>query len=339
MRKAMGKLGLFFLLLICGLSFVIPKSEASIGYERIFYYRDTEAGKKSLYNNYKSIDILAPQTYAFGPTGALESVADPLVVAFAIGHGIKVMPLVVNKSFSQKGLSILRDPVAQNAAIIALTTEAKKMGYIGYQLDFEQMDSTYKRDFSLFVDKLHRGLKESGLILSVAVIAKVSDNPSDYKPGLYQKIIEVYDYKALAAASDFISIMSYDDPGSKGPPAREAWLQSVIDYSLKHIPKDKISLGIPLYYWKWNTVTNKLVGIGGYEGLQNAFARTDTVRGHSPTEKTAFLSYSEAGSNYMIWYEDRESLSHKLQYISNYGLRGFSAWVLGLEVPEIHDLL
>ncbi|MFA6050047.1 MAG: glycosyl hydrolase family 18 protein [Candidatus Paceibacterota bacterium] len=332
------KLLLLFLLTLFGALFSVSSASAS-EMERIFYYRDSEYARQSLYKNYSTIDILAPQFYAFGVSGALESEAIPEVVNFANSHGVKVMPLLTNKSFSQKGLYILDNEVAQNAAVIALVTEAKKMGYVGYQVDFEQMDASYKDRFTAFVSKLHQGLQKNGLILSVAVIAKISDDPSDYKAGLYQKLIGVYDYKALAETSDFVSIMSYDDPESKGPVARYEWLKDVLEYSTARIPEEKLSLGIPLYYWKWNNGTGKLVGIGGYEGLQNAFARQGIVTGQSPLEKSAFLSYYEQGATYMIWYEDATSLPHKLALIRDAKLRGFSAWALGLEVPAIHTIL
>ncbi len=327
--RKLGLLGAAILLL------ALPSLVQAANIERIFYYKDNDYARQSLYKNYASIDILSPQFYAFGPTGALESEAEQEVVDFARTHNVKMMPLVANKAFSQKGLAILNDNVAQSAAVIALVTEAKKMGYIGYQLDFEQMDESYKDKYTAFVSKLHRGLNDNGLKLSVAVIAKISDNHADYKPGLYKKLIGVYDYTALAGASDFISIMSYDDPGSKGPVARYSWLQNVLIYSLKHISSDKISLGIPLYYWKWNVATQKLVGIGGFEGLQNAFQRQGITRGQSQAEKSAFLSYTDLGSTYMIWYEDGQSIQSKIDLITKNKLRGFSAWALGLEVPEI----
>lgn len=336
--KNSTKLLSFFLLTLFGVLLSVPNVSAA-EMEKIFYYRDSEYARQSLYRNYSTIDVLAPQFYAFGTTGALESEAIPEVVNFAVSHGVKVMPLLTNKSFSQKGLYILDNEVAQNAAVIALVTEAKKMGYVGYQVDFEQMDLSYKDKFTAFVSKLHRGLNENGLLLSVAVIAKISDNPNDYKTGLYQKLIGVYDYTALAKASDFVSIMSYDDPESKGPVARYEWLRNVLKYSVAKIPEEKLSLGIPLYYWKWNNGTGKLVGIGGYEGLQNAFARQGIVTGQSPFEKSAFLSYNEQGTTYMIWYEDATSLPHKLALIKDAKLRGFSAWALGLEMPEIHAVL
>jgi spore germination protein YaaH len=69
-------------------------------------------------------------------------------------------------------------------------------------------------------------LQKNNLKLSVAVIAQVSENPDDYPNNLWQRIIGVYDYSRLSFSSDFISIMSYDDPNSIGPVAGYAWLRA-----------------------------------------------------------------------------------------------------------------
>ena len=54
------------------------------------------------------------------------------------------------------------------------------------------------------------GLSHLGLVSSVAVVAQVSENPSDYKAGLWDKVIGAYDYQALGASVDFVSLMSYE---------------------------------------------------------------------------------------------------------------------------------
>jgi len=116
---------------------------------------------------------------------------------------------------------------------------------------------------------------------------------------------------------------------------RFSWLQDVLGYSLRHIPREKISLGIPLYYWKWNDDTSKLVGIGGYEGLRTAFSRPGVALGHSPVERSAFLRYIDKSHTYTVWYEDGESIKDKINLIKQNNLNGFSAWALGLEVPDV----
>ncbi|MDE2226788.1 MAG: hypothetical protein KGJ89_02410 [Patescibacteria group bacterium] len=311
---------------------------APFKYTRIFYFRDNALARQSLYSYYKFIDVLAPQSYSFDSTGKLVDDMNPTVLDFAKQHNIKVMPLVTNGKFSQDGYhSILDDKPAEDAAIASLVTEAQKEGYWGWQIDFEQMDASYRDKFSAFVKNAADAMKQNGLVLSVAVVAKVSDNPADYPNNLWQNLIGVYDYASLATSTDFISLMSYDDPNSKGPVVQYSWLKQVLDYALKFIPNDKLSLGIPLYYWQWNDVTGKRIGIGGRDGIYSAFKKHYITVHYSAKHEAPYLTYWSYSKSYTIWYENAQSVKAKVALIKKYKLYGFSAWALGLELPSIYN--
>lgn len=313
---------------------------ASQSYVKIFYYRENETARASLFAHPESIDILAPQSYSIDGEGNLSGEIAQEVLDFAVQKGIKVMPLVVNKSFGQMSLNIiLNDLTKQDAVMIELVKEAKLKGYYGFQIDFEQMNISYKDKFSAFIKKFHDAMSENGLIASVAVISKISDIPSDYKNELWNNLIGVYDYAFLGANTDFVSIMSYDDPGSKGPIARDAWLKKVIAYSMLHIPKEKISLGVALYYWVWDNSREKIVGIGGYKHMAELMKKRKMTYGYSPLDKVPYLSYFLNNKHHTMWYENGRSLSEKISTIKKLGLHGFSAWALGQEVPSIHSSL
>jgi spore germination protein YaaH len=306
---------------------------------RIFYFVDSPTARASLFAHPTAMDVLAPQSYEFDTNAVLQGSVDPSILAFAKANNIKVMPLVTNGSFDQASLTaVLNDPTRENAAIAMLVAEAKKEGYWGWQIDFEQMNASYKDQYSEFVAKAAVALHANGLELSVAVIAQNSGNPSDYPANLWNNLIGAYDYSALASSTDFVSVMSYDDPTSTGPVAPLSWMKSVISYSLKFIPADKLSLGLPLYYWKWDSTTGKLVDVGGWSGIHNSFAVRGVIAGFDPTQSASFLNYSVGGSIYTIWYEDAQSIQAKLALVTDYQLQGFSAWALGLESPDIYTV-
>ena len=314
--------------------------QAQPKYTRIFYYRDSERALVSFLENIKSIDVLAPQSYTFNTSGTLSGSVDPYLISVAKRHNVKLMPLVTNGNFSESSLrALLDDPAKQDKAADALVAEALKYGYWGWQIDFEQIRLPDRDAFSAFIDRLGKVMKEHDLVLSVAVIAQVSDIPSDYPRNLWERLIGAYDYAALASSTDFISIMSYDDPESKGPVARYSWMKQAIAHSLKYIPSEKLSLGIPLYYWKWNETTGKLVGIGGYEGIENTLKKYKVAKSFSTKHQVPYLTYTVNKTPYIIWYENAKSIQQKLALITTNELHGFSAWVLGLETPDIHNVL
>ena len=315
-------------------------STPSFSYSRLFYYQGGALARKSFYSHPDSIDIFAPQTYHLDENGQLTGSVDPELLAFAKLHRIKVMPLVTNGRFDQlTSHALLDNPLAQDVAIAALVSDAQNNGYWGWQFDFEQMDASYKDKFSAFVQKAYIAMHQNGLTLSVAVVAKVSDNPSDYPNDLWQNLIGVYDYSALSANTDFVSVMSYDDPNSTGPVVEYSWLQNVLAYSLAHIPNEKISLGIPFYYWQWNETLGKRVGIGGNKGIQSVFRKHKVALHYSLQEQAPYLTYTSHAKNFTIWYENGKSITEKIALIKQNNLYGFSAWALGLETVGVFNAI
>jgi spore germination protein YaaH len=306
-------------------------------YTKIFYYIDGDLAFQSLSTYPSSIDVVAPQSYSLDSTGNLKGSVDEKVLTFSKNHKIKVMPLVTNGKFSEAEYkAILNDTSIQDKAINALVTEGKKFGYWGWQIDFEGMDFSYRDKYSAFIKKAYDVMKQNNLVFSVAVIAKISDNPEDYPNDLWQKTIGVYDYATLTDNSDFISLMSYDDPNSIGPIVEYSWLKQVLSYSIKFVPHEKLSLGIPLYYWQWNNISGEKIGAGGREGIYNVFNKHKVVVSYSVKQEAPYLTYWSHTKQYIIWYENARSLKKKVNLIKQYKLNGFSAWALGLELPSIY---
>jgi len=306
---------------------------------RIFYYREGKKARDSFFSNHKSIDVLAPQAYGVTRDGLLEGSVNEDILKFTRANGIKVMPLLVNKSFSTTTAArFLNNASMQDGLIDILIREARSKGYWGWQLDFEQMDAFLFRDsYSYFVERAYRAFKNQGLVLSVAVVAQNSPDPKFYPRNLWQRVIGVYDYGALAKNSDFISIMTYDDPFSKGPVSGLPWVKGVLSYALNYIPPDKISLGVPFYYWEWDDARQKLIEIGGYRGmLETVSALKKVEKSFSPKEQVAFMRYKRNGRSFTLWHENEKSMREKIKLVGQYGLHGFSAWALGLENPEVY---
>ena len=307
---------------------------------KIFYFRDGTNAQASLFQHASSIDVLAPQSYSIDSSGSLAGGVSSSVLAFTEKNNIKVMPLVTNGDFSRSAAeAVLDDPSKEDIAINALVAEAEQKGYWGWQMDFEGIDAVYKDKYSAFVKKMDVAMKAHNLILSVAVVSQVSSNSSDYPTNYWNKIAGVYDYATLASNTDFISVMAYDDPESKGAIAPYSWIQQVLTYSLKYIPANKLSMGIPLYYWQWNDTSGKRVSIGGNVGIQKAMKMPHATLGYSTEMQAPFIKYTTKKIPYTLWYENTKSLNEKINLIKQYSLNGFSAWMLGLEDPAVYPSL
>jgi spore germination protein YaaH len=307
---------------------------------RLFYTQNDKRATDSLIKNYRSVDVIAPQAYSVTATGTLIGGVNDGLMSVAKQHKIKVMPLIVNKNFSASAAhSFLDDPASQSLTINAMVQEALQKNYWGWQVDFEQVHIDYKDKFTNFVANLGQALHQNGLVVSVAVIAQTSTVPTDYKNDYWQKFIGVYDYAALASSTDFISLMSYDDPGSTGPVTRYTWLQQVLKFTLQYVPAEKISIGVPLYYWRWNENAGKRVATGTYKQLVTKMNQFYMTKGYSTKEEAAYMRYRYKKTTYTIWYENNRSVKKKIDLIAKNQLHGFSAWALGQEVPNVHQSL
>jgi spore germination protein YaaH len=311
--------------------------------ERIFYYSTLKSNVADFIAHEKDIDIIAPQTYEItaGLT-ASGTVPTDLYQAAQTAH-VKVMPLIANHNFSQ---SIMRGLLASSTAQTALTSflvsEAQTKGYIGWQFDFEHIASSDRDLFSAFVIKATAALHAHGLILSIAVVAQAPGSASsDTSSSFYKNWSGAYDYASLASSTDFISLMTYDDPDSKGASAPLPFVKSVLNNILTQVPPSKISLGIPLFYWGWNTANPpvRLNSGGTYAAAMQRAKDYPSFQGFNSSIGVPWIIYKLGQKIYIIWYENVQSFKLKASLINTYHLRGFSAWVLGNEDPAIWNVL
>ncbi len=330
---------IFFVLALAVIFFVVGSGNAEAAV-KLFYYRDNANAQASLLKNVKYIDVLAPQSYSIDVSGVLSGSINSMVTDITKKNNIKIMPLVTNKAFSETAAeTILDNPSEQDTIAAALISEAQNKGFWGWQVDFEGMNASYRNEYSAFINRVGIAMKKAGLEFSVAVVAQISSNPGDYPKNLWNRIIGAYDYGSLANSVDFVSVMSYDDPNSGGPVTPFPWLQGIIKFSLQNMPASKLSIGLPLYYWKWDDTTGKLVDIGGNAGIQNTLKRPHITMGYDKLTQAPFIKYKVNKVPYTLWYENGTSLTQKINLIKKDHLYGFSAWALGLEVPSAYNAL
>jgi spore germination protein YaaH len=305
--------------------------------ERIFYYADYKKAKaiESVKNNADKIDILAPQSYAISFNLKVSGKLDSDLKKIISEHKLKVMPLVVNAGFNQALMHkiLVASSASQGKIIKFLVDEAVANKYIGWQFDFENISYKDKDLYTAFIKKTASALKKKKLILSVAAVVRTDDNTDT---DAYRNWGGAFDYEKIASAADFISIMAYDDPESKGPTASVPFVQEVLNYMKDKIPAEKLSLGIPLYYWGWSVDPLKRVVAGGsYASLLSVMQRFTYQIGFDEELGVSWVDYFYNNKEYKIWYEDNQSFAIKLGIAKGNNLRGFSAWVLGSENPAI----
>jgi len=324
------------LFVLAGVFFISQKTSAQdYNLEKIFYVApyNIVKGVASLQQNWQNIDIVAPQYYSISSKLYFQGKLPIKLNQVIAEHNLKVMPLVTNANFNQKTIhNLLVSPNVQNTFANTLVTIAKKDNYIGWQFDFENINYQDKDLFTAFVQRVYPVFKKNNLIFSVAVVPRISDYENT---NAFKNWGGVYDYKAISDSCDFVSLMTYDDDKSVGPSASVAYVNSVLAYVKDKIPAGKLSLGIPLYYWKWSVVKDKKIGTGFYSNVLAIISSYRCDTGFDPALGVSWLTYFFNNNQYKVWYENADSFRQKISIVKDNNLRGFSAWLLGGEDPAI----
>ena len=304
--------------------------------ERIFYITNSASGLESLKQHTDKIDVLIPQGYEFDNTLTVTGSLSPDIKTAVLNTNVKLMPMLANKDFKQETVhQLITSTTAQDTMIAYLIAEAQTNAYIGWQFDIENISYMDKDLYTAFITKTATALHTAGLQLSITAVARINDKVDNF----YKNWSGVFDYKKLSDAVDFISIMAYDDPNSKGPTAGIPFVKKVISYLKDKVPVEKISLGIPFYYWNWKVTPAKRMDSGSYTKMQKIQSQYKYTVGYNKTYKVPYMKYSIKKKKYILWYEDAQSIQTKLNLVSTNKLRGFSAWVLGVEDPKIWSVI
>ena len=327
-------------LIILGTFFLLPNhtfAQTKI-FENLVYMTNDQKGIKSFKNNAKYIDIIAPQSYTLNyDLDVVGSVPDE-IKNIAKDNKVKVMPLIVNANFNQALIHklLISSTTIQKRIIDYLVTEAIKNNYVGWQFDFEHIYYTDRDSYSTFIETTSKAFKDNGLSLSIAAVSRSNDIVTDH----YKNWEGAFDYERISKSVDFISIMTYDDPNSNGPVASMPFVVGVYEYLKDKIPPQKLSLGVPFYYWGWSVSPSiKVRPNGTYERLAWLRQTYHVVEGFSDVYKIPFLKYSIGKKQYVVWHEDAKSLAFKLNLVKENNLRGISAWKLGMENPSVWTAL
>lgn len=318
--------------------------------ERLFYAVDREDCFQSLQSNIGSIDIIAPQVFDVDQFGIVSGALDRRIVDLARKHRVRIMPLVMNAGFDQPSFHrLLTDTTAQERAVEGMLRVCRDLKLYGIQFDFENIHVTDKDAFTAFYRRTARALHADGYAISVAVVPRISDDPgpTSYHKWIYEYWRGAYDYKALAEAGDFISLMTYDQHTYRTPPGPVAgltWMERVIQFVMKDVPAEKISLGLPFYSYHWypyakgdeTHVWGKGIDFGEAKGIADRF---NAVWRWDEAEGVYYTWFNNESLNEFIFLEDARSFKVKLDFLRKYHFRGISVWRLGHEDPEVWKLL
>ncbi|MGH9613711.1 MAG: glycosyl hydrolase family 18 protein [Bryobacteraceae bacterium] len=318
----------------------------------LFYITASPNGVRSFIEHAGKIDIIVPTWYSVNADGLVWGGPDPLVLETARAHHVEVMPIVSNPGFNQADFHrLLADETAQFKMIPELIGECKKYGYSGFQFDFEHVSWTDRDGLSSLVIRAADIFHRNGFKLSIATVPNVPGYPGagGFARWIYENWRGAYDLQKIGAAVDFLCLMTYDEHTSYTPPGPVAgypWTVENLQYALQVVPKEKLSLGIPLYGRHWfasapgkdDKPTVSAASISAPDAVQLAKTYHAAIEWDSTARAAWFYFYRDETREW-VFFTDERSFRERLDLVRQNTLQGFCSWVLGEEDPAIWNLL
>ncbi|HUK25929.1 MAG TPA: glycosyl hydrolase family 18 protein [Terriglobales bacterium] len=316
----------------------------------LFYMTANPNSVKSFTEHADKIDTLVPAWYWADGNGLVWGGPNPDVLKTAAAHHVPVMPIVA--LMVQADLHKLFITPAAHAAFIGwLLSECKRNGYSGFQIDFENVAWTDRDLLSSLVAETAAALHQQGLQLTIATVPNAPGyaGAGGYARWIYANWRGGYDLKALAQSVDLICLMTYDQHTrwtEPGPVAGYPWTVQNLTYALQFVPKQKLSLGIPVYGYHWfagdpgkDEKPNATAEYIGQQDVEQYVAAYHPQMEWDATDRSAWFYFYRDDTREWVFYTDKRGFEERLNLVREQGLQGFCSWVLGMEDPQIWSLL
>lgn len=320
----------------------------------LFYLMSTQKSSNSFLANADKIDVLVPTWYGVDAKGLVSGGANDYLYAIARQKRIAVTPILSMTAGREGFHRLLHDEAAQQRMNEALLREGKTRGYQGFQFDFESIAWTDRDAYSAMIRRTAEALHSAGLTLSVAVVPNAPGHAEGggFAKWMWEYWRGAYDLKAIGEAADLVTLMAYDQHTrwtTPGPVDGLPWIKKNLDYALTLVPKQKLSLGIASYGYRWYTgdpvkddgseVSNiSATYIDADESFPLAIEQNATVQ-WDPVEAESWFYFYRDDMREWVFRPDARSFRVRYALVKQYGLEGFSCWVLGAEDPKLWNEL
>ncbi len=276
------------------------------------------------------LTFISPFSYSLNEQGELIAPDDAALIETALKNGVQPLMTLTNEVdgiFSTEVLSaILADEAYSDGLIDSILTELETKGYYGLNLDMEYIAPADREKYNAFLENLSVRLHENDYILLTAVAPKYSAD----QPGL---LYEAHDYAAQGQFADYVIVMTYEWGYTYSPPMSVQPIEEVrkvLDYAVTEIPSEKILLGMPNYGYDWTlpyTRGTAASGIGLTAAADLAIKNNSEILYDEATQ-TPYFYYTDNGIRHVVWFDDAQSISAKLELINEYNLAGASWWTI-----------
>jgi len=274
------------------------------------------------------LKYISPVWYKIDNSGGLSEIKVTKkneVLKIASESGVLLIPTIGNDFDGTRINKLLLNTELSQLLIKKMILIAKENGFVGWDLDWEEIKESDRNLFSEFVGVLGTALRQENLKLIVTVHAQTG-KADDWVGTKGQ------DWDALSKNADAIRIMVYDfhySTSHAGPVTPINKLKEVLDYAISVISLDKLVVGLPNYGYDWKGKMGEPIR------YEEAIELLLSNNGSWSRDRSSFAlkgTYTDnLGSNHELWFEDKESIIKKILIAKEYGIYQYCFWSLGGE--------
>ena len=255
---------------------------------------------------------LEPYGDSIGKNPALAGRTMALITSY---HGSRFHPEII------RGLGGNAQATGITAGAIAALVDSGR--YLGVVMNFEGMTPRDLDQLLFFTRAVADSVRSHGV--STVVIAVPAGDTAAYPAGL------------LLQSADLIMPILYDQHWSASPPgpiASPEWVTRNLGTRVAEVGAARIVAAFPLYGYRWRK--NADTEVISFEDARRLATMTNTVLIRDNTSATV---HARSPEGWELWVSDRVQLETLVREARQLGVRTFALWRLGLEDPEVWNLV
>ncbi|HEY3102157.1 MAG TPA: glycosyltransferase [Pyrinomonadaceae bacterium] len=315
----------------------LPAPEAANGKQLAigFYINWDESSYASLQRNLDHLDWIVAQWAHIVDAKPDENSIDTEVDIKALNlirekrPQISILPMVQNLDDEKWQPDVLARAVADEqsrqklvASLLQFVTGNK---FAGICVDFEEPKKETQPNLLTFMQELHNAFQARGLLVVQAV-------PFDD---------EAWNYRAYAAANDYLMLMAYDEHWAgnvAGSVASQQWYEHLLAQRLRDLDPSKTIVALGNYGYNWTEGADSPEEVSVQQALIDAMESEAQIDFDADTRNPHYEYDEEDNSHHIVWFLDSVTAFNEMRAASGYHPAGYALWRLGSEDPSIWSI-
>lgn len=271
-------------------------------------------------------------SYHVTASGSLTQINDTPLIQASRNAGVAPLMVITNmdgdgRYSSDLAHTILTDAQLQQTILNTVINKLKSQNYYGLNIDFGFI---YPSDFPAYARFVHMAVQKLHPLGYIVVVAIMPDVAVE-QPGLLSERLHDGEYWQSV---DRIILRLGNREYAYAPPMAIApveYLSRTIDDVASVVPKSKLLIGVPIYFYDWTLPYQQgdLAQPLSSAQAKSLAQRTGAVINYDPESGALYFNYEDsAGAQHIVWYEEEGGIRTRFELVELHNLAGVSFWII-----------